>query len=241
MSDIQKYQEMFDYLAAPELPTAEAPALVFGRKDPLVARAMGQLCEQGLVTAFVISGAYGKDSGDLWDARITESGYLENLAVRDYGVNPYRIYRDERPVAGVDGAMFGLMTMRDLGLYSSVSSVVAHDTSVRRLTATTTYEADRLHLPVKRVHKVPSGYSFDPERPSDRQEAAQELLRVIHWAKQGKITPQAEQPDEDLVSFAEDNYAIPPYPSRLKMAVTRRLPHTVKRRLMTRGIETTAE
>ncbi len=65
MATANKYQQLFDYLAAPNLPTDSEAAIVFGRKDARIAHALGDLVIPNLVTIAVISGGIGKDSGDI--------------------------------------------------------------------------------------------------------------------------------------------------------------------------------
>jgi hypothetical protein len=54
MPDARKYEEIFDYLSAEELPQSEWPLVVFGRDDVRVGWAAGELIVAGLAEVVVI-------------------------------------------------------------------------------------------------------------------------------------------------------------------------------------------
>jgi hypothetical protein len=77
MSDIRYYNEAFEFLRTSNPPSEALPTVVFGRKDPLVAQAAGELVIANLAQVVAISGGIGKDSGDILDLGYrSEAHYL---------------------------------------------------------------------------------------------------------------------------------------------------------------------
>ena len=55
---LRQYNELYDFLRTPFLPTQSEPAVAFGRNDKKVAQALGDLIIPDLVTIAVITGGY---------------------------------------------------------------------------------------------------------------------------------------------------------------------------------------
>lgn len=206
-TDKDKYSEIFDYLSAPEYPTEPEATVVFGRKDPLVAYALGDLIIPDLVTIAVISGGIGKDSGDIQSLGYdSEAAYLNEALTDDAHQRGYMlpsVLLEKAATNGGENARNSLSMLADHEVTYGSLTAVAHATSSRRLAETLKYEAHKKSGAVPVVHRVPTGYNFNPENPVDRKEAAAELLRIADWPGKGWLGPQENVP-EDLVDFVRD-------------------------------------
>jgi len=80
---------------------------------------------------------------------------------------------------------------------------------------------------------VGTGYPFNPRKPADQIEVASELMRIVDWPKHGLIAPQSELPDDDVIEFARSIVPETPMPpSRAAKAVLRKLPLSVRRKII---------
>ncbi len=203
MTEIAKYNEMFDYLSTPPAPAESAGLLVFGRKDLLVARAAGETVMEGLGAFVVISGGVGKDSGDL---NVPEATYLHEGLVAEFPDLTVPVLTDTHATNGGDNVRNSLTIMDEYGLpYSHALTGVAHATSARRLTEMMRHEAIKRGTPIDAVAGVPTKYQFDAENPTDQAEARAELLRLATWPDKDWLQPQSDLP-ENLVDFARDQH-----------------------------------
>jgi len=239
MSDVQKYAEIFDYLSAPDAPVSPEPTVVFGRKDPLVARAAGDLVVAGLAGGIVITGGIGKDSGDILEQGFrSEAHYLgseldKNLSRRVPEIKPPHVVLEEEATNGGENARNSLAILAERAIDLSHMTGVAHATSARRLGETLKFEAEKQTGGPVVVHRVPSAYRFDPKNPADQKEAAAELLRMADWPAKGWLGPQTELPDANLVDFVRDVHGNAPKPvSAWQSALLRRMPVGIRTRVI---------
>jgi hypothetical protein len=206
MSERQKYNQLFDYLSTPEHSDNSTGLLVFGRKDPLVARKVVELAGQERAKWAVISGGTGKDSGDL---TIPEAEYLaretENQA-NESGVVLPPLYLETQAQNGGENSRNSLAVMQRAQLeYKTGLTAVAHATSSRRLAAMLEHAAVQQGSPIEKIYREPSDYQFDPTNPTDQLEASAELLRLVNWPKKNWLLEQNDLP-QDLVDFVEDTH-----------------------------------
>jgi len=193
MSDAKKYNE----------PQSPEPAVVFGRKDALVAQRLGDLVIPGLVTTAVTTGGIGKDSGGILALGYkSEAAWLKNALIDDSKARSYTlpsVILEENATNGGENARnsLHLLTESD-GLNVDSLVAVAHATSARRLAETLKHELATKSAPL-RVHVAPTKYSFHAAKPSDRDEALAEFSRLIDWPEKGWLQPQ-DLP-ENLVDF----------------------------------------
>jgi uncharacterized SAM-binding protein YcdF (DUF218 family) len=215
MSDAHKYSEIFDYLSTPAPPTSPEAAVVFGRKDPLVAYAVGDLIVPGLVEIATITGGVGKDSKDILELGYrSEADYLHQQLQTDAKKRGYqlpRILLEENATNGAENARYSFNILKSEGASTNSLTAVAHATSALRLGESLKFEAEKQTDTPTIVHRVPSKYHFDPTNPVDREEAAAELLRIADWPAKGWLGPQTDVP-ENLVDFARDVHGDAPKP-----------------------------
>jgi hypothetical protein len=186
VKDAKRYEEMFAYLSSPDMPSSSEPTVVFGRKDPLVAHALGDLVIPNLVEIAVITGGIGKDSGDLLDLGFdSESSFLDaqlKLDATDRGYGLPEVIVEKDASNGRENARNSIAILHNRGIAIDSLTAVAHATSALRLAETLKFEAMQLSNDViPTVHRAPSAYNFDVSNPSDRKEAASELLRLADW------------------------------------------------------------
>lgn len=163
-------RQMYEFLEAPEEPPEAVGALVFGRHDILLAEKMGDLYNNNLAAWFVISGWFGKDSGNLWDTHVPENQFIYDVATKGYGVHREVMYLENgRPLIGKENARFGLEFMQDNELPHDEITAIAHAVSLRRLAATAEAQAAALKTGTRKVYRVPTGYAFDPTNPKDQK------------------------------------------------------------------------
>lgn len=139
--------EIFDYLSAPSLLPSAEPAVIFGRRDILVAQAVGDLAIPHLITTAIITGGIGKDSGDnlrqgfgaetTWLARQLEVDSKK----RGYALPPVPI--EARATNGGENARFSLAMLAEKDFAPRSLTAVAHATSARRLAETLRFETDK--------------------------------------------------------------------------------------------------
>lgn len=202
-----RYAELFDYLSTPDLPQNPEPAILFGRKDPLVAKALGDLILPGLITDAVITGGIGKDSGDIVALGYTsEAEYLKHHLDHDQAERGYdmpRVLIEPNARNGGENARFSLGLLRGGNMLLPSLTAVAHATSARRLAEMVRHAAMSLAPEIQHVHVKPSAYVFDPRNPSDQKEAVAEMIRLADWPAKGWLLPQDAIP-QNLVDFSKD-------------------------------------
>ena len=191
------------------MPTSPEAAVVFGRADPIVARAAGELAIANLAEIMVITGGVGKDTGDLLKRGYrSEAHYLGARLEEDAKRNNYRlpeVVLEEKATNGGENARYSLDILTNAGIDTGTMTAVAHATSARRLAETLKHETGKKTGKSSVVHIKPSAYSFDPLNPSDRDEAAAELLRLADWPEKGLLGKQTDLPEE-LVEFVRDTH-----------------------------------
>jgi hypothetical protein len=212
------YEEIFDYLSAPEAPESREPVVVFGRQDPIVAHAAGDLAVANLAEVMVITGGIGKDSGNLLEQGYrSEAHYLDTELTKDLttrlpdSATPPEVITEEKASNGGENARHSLAILDERGFSLQSLTGVAHATSARRLGETLKFEAQKLTGNDVTVHRVASKYQFDARNPKDQDEAAAELLRLADWPDKGFIGPQSDLPN-NLVDFARDVHGKTPAP-----------------------------
>jgi len=209
MSNHNKYELIFDYLAEPSMPTQEAPAAVFGRNDILVAEKAAQLVRANLASVLAITGGFGKDSGDLRERGYdSEADYIEKMILQEPNLPKKPItLLDKKATNGGENARNSLKLLYEHDYFNGASAVtgVFHATSARRLAAGLLKEVQNNDYPVDMVNVVPTDYAFDPESLIDQHEAAGEMTRLVDYAEKGFIVPQTDLP-EDLLAFSRDVY-----------------------------------
>lgn len=108
MNRIKRYNEVFDYLRGESRPDTQEPTVVFGRNDEKVAEAAGNLVIRNLVTGMVITGGFGKDSGNLAEIGYTsEADFLHQKLRLDSIKRSYtlpNILLDEEATNGGENA-----------------------------------------------------------------------------------------------------------------------------------------
>jgi uncharacterized SAM-binding protein YcdF (DUF218 family) len=227
-SDTEKYSEIFDYLSASSIPTSPEAAVVFGRADPLVAHAAGELAVASLAEIIVISGGMGKDSGNIHaQGYRSEAHYLGEQLRNDAATRHYplpKVILEEKATNGGENARYSLDILTAHRVDTGTVTAVAHATSARRLAETLKHETGKISGATPTIHIKPSTYNFDPSNPSDRNEAAAELLRVADWPEKGWLGKQTDLP-LDLVDFVRSKHGEAPNPpTRIQSAVLRALP-----------------
>jgi uncharacterized SAM-binding protein YcdF (DUF218 family) len=223
--------EIYDLLSAPSLPSSPEPAVVFGRQDKRVAEATGDLIASKLLTAVVITGGIGKDSGTILSQGFrSEANWLELQLekILEKPVEQPVIFLDERATNGGENARFSLRMLREAGIATASLIAVVHATSARRLAETLRFESDKKSSKPTIVHTVPTNYPFDPNNLTDRSEAIAEFMRLIEWPGKGWLYPQTDLP-ENLVDFALDTGAkAPPQPSSSTGNILRLVPSKMR-------------
>ncbi len=202
-----KFDQMFDYLSAPEGEASGDGAFVFGRKDVLVARSMANLVVTRAVEYAVISGGIGKDSGDLAlpNVMIPEAHYLAILA-EQMGLPLDKLLIDIKAKNGGDNARNGIdLIVANEKPHDSLV-VVAHATSLRRLTEQLRFEAGKKDFIAGRISALPTAYMFDAFSLVDQREAVGEMKRLLEWPQKDWL---GEQPDLPM-ELAEYAVAIEP-------------------------------
>lgn len=214
MSEAKKYNQIYDYLSAPDLPASAEPAVTFGRNDPIVAHKLGDLVIPGLVEIAVISGGVGKDTGDILADFDSEAGFLAHhldLDSQNRGYTLPTVILDKNASNGRENARNSVALLDKAGSSLSSLTAVAHATSSLRLAETLKYEASQ-KLPdssIPTIHRAPSSYDFDADNPADREEAASELLRLADWPASGNLYLRDDIP-EDLVEFSREKHGNSP-------------------------------
>lgn len=218
MSYGNKYNQLFEYLSAADLPKTSEAAIVFGRDDLRVARALGDLIIPDLVTTAVITGGVGKDSsGIIRKGYRSEARFLGNELIIDSSLRGYNnkmpsVIFEDRAATGDENAKFSLEKLIRVGIGIQTITAVAHATSARRLAETTKIYSSKLSGADTTVHVKPTAYNFDPSNPVDTYEATAEFKRLMSWAIFNGIV---ELPPE-LVDFVTDlNIKTPKQPSSL--------------------------
>lgn len=229
--------EIYEYLSASLLPETPQPAVVFGRADPLVARAAGDLIVPGLVTSAVITGGIGKDSGDILNQGFkSEAEYLKwclgnDSRSRDYKKPLPTILLETKATNGGENARFSLAMFAEAGVATSSLTAVAHATSARRLAETLRFEAQKQNGSRQVVHVKPTNYLFSAKNPEDTAEAMAEFKRLMDWPEKGWLLPQ--HLPANLVDFVQDtDTKTPSQPSSLAGKILRAVPPKLRVKLL---------
>jgi hypothetical protein len=201
--NLRKYNQIFEYLSTDDPAQHETGLVVFGRKDLLVARKALEIIQRGDAHWTIITGGFGKDSGDL---PIPEATYLFNeishQSTLDHTTLP-PTFLDTEATNGGENSRNSLAIIKNEKL-SNLNGVtaVAHATSSRRLGEMLKHAASQENMPLS-VYREATDYSFDPTNPADQKEARGELLRLADWPDKKWLLPQYDLPD-NLVDFARD-------------------------------------
>ncbi len=230
----QQYDQIFDYLSAPALPEHAESTVVFGRNDPLVAKAVGNLVIPGLVETAVITGGIGKDSGDILklgyrsEAHYLESALREDASQRDYADRLPHIILDEEASNGGENARNSVAILGEHYASTSSMTAVAHATSARRLGEMLKFETEKITGEQPTIYVKPSNYGFDARNPNDQAEARAELLRIADWPVKGWLGKQNDLP-ENLVDFVRETGNTTPKPVvAWQSAILKRIPRKLQ-------------
>lgn len=209
---------------------------MFGRKDPIVARKVGDLIIPGLVETAIITGGIGKDSGNLLQEGYTsEADFLHHALQADATERGYilpSVTLDEKAANGGENARNSLDILLNRGIGLVSLTAVTHATSNRRLAETLKFEAKKKTGVAPTVYRAPTNYSFDAKNPKDQDEAAAELLRLADWPSKNMLGAQSDLP-ENLVDFVRDRHGKSPRPVKpWQSAVLRTLPKPVQLRVI---------
>ncbi len=201
----QEYCQIFEYLRSPQEPTEAAPVLGFGRNDPRIAHETGKLVVANLADIVVFSGGFGKDSGNLEARGFHSEAHYQEKELAKYTrprklVLP-RVILEEQATNGAENARLGLPVIHAARPDATALILVAHATSMLRLTAVTEKESLKAAHPFTTFSRVPTEYPFNPDNSLDRQEALAELLRVAEWPDKDWAVAQRDLP-LGLLDFA---------------------------------------
>lgn len=209
MSDLRRYSEIYDYVSDVPAPLERAGMVAYGRKDPLVAHAIGESVLRGKAEFVVITGGKGKDSGDLQDP---EAVHLKGILDKEYPDLSIPVFLETKARNGAENSSLSLDVIAREGLayepnltYQPSLTTLTHATSARRLRAQMEHEAIKRGTPIANLYGIPTNYRFNVENPADQEEAVMELLRLADWQdpEVGWLQPQTDLP-LTLVDFAND-------------------------------------
>ena len=204
---LRQYNELYDFLRTPFLPTQSEPAVAFGRNDKKVAQALGDLIIPDLVTIAVITGGIGKDSGDLLkrgfrsEADFIDTELTKDARSRSYPIPP--ILLEKKAKNGGENARLSLDILTSIGIAINSLTAVAHATSAQRLARTMALYTSQRTNGIATVHVKPTSYNFDPANPLDQEEALSEFNRLITWPQKGWLKDYGDLPP-NLVDFVID-------------------------------------
>ena len=214
MTDLHRYEAMFDYLRDVPVPEKSAGLLVFGREDPAVAHAAGDLIMADLAEFTVITGGVGKDSGDLQGPEAEHlAGKLCTYLTRESvetGVLPKKtlIFTETAATNGAENVNLSLDLMDETGLaYQPRLTTVAWAVSARRLHELAKHEADRRGTPIADLRGVATDTTFGEhaDNPKFLAEIVAEYQRFDKWPGKGWLRADAGADlDANLVDFAND-------------------------------------
>lgn len=204
-----KYLQLYDFHRSSSIPTTPQETIVFGRKDPLVSHALGDLILASLVDTVVITGGLGKDSGDIVALGYeSEASYLHQKLTEDASTRGYTnmiptIFLDENATNGGENVRNSREIFRKLRSPLTSFTAVAHATSARRLAEMIRHEIGQSEGNIPTVYVKPTDYKFDSSNPADQAEAVAEFKRLIEWPAKGWLDPQSDLPN-DLQDFVLD-------------------------------------
>ncbi len=184
------YRRLFQYLSSWWCPSGHESleyadlGFVFGRKSQLVARRAAELQVTRQVGRTLVTGAIGKDSGDLAALGLTESGWLIEIMVSELQVNRDHVIQEPTATNGGENCRRGLDAALAAGVLLGSITAVAHATSLRRLATMLHDELAHRGLHDVKLQATPTAYAFDPFNPDDRKEARDELTRLVKWPHQ---------------------------------------------------------
>lgn len=200
-----RYNELFDFHSAPEETTSTAGAIVFGRKDKLVAHALVDLAADSKVDWAILTGGKGKDSADL---DIPEAEYLAReaeLYADTRRVQLPRLILETQATNGGENSRNSLNVMRRAQFGHQALTVISHATSLRRLAHLLNHTAIDSGVSVGKIYRTPSRYDFNASNQVDRDEVIAETMRLLEWPGKGWLQPDvAQEVPADLADFARD-------------------------------------
>lgn len=200
-----RYNELFDFHSTPEETTSPAGAIVFGRKDKLVAQALTDLAADGKVDWAILTGGKGKDSADL---DIPEAEYLareaeKQAAKRNTTLPP--LILETQATNGGENSRNSLDVIRRARFGHEAITVISHATSLRRLAHLLQHTAIENGVGINTIYRMPSRYEFNASNPADRDEVIAETMRLLDWPDRGWLQPVASQEvPANLADFARD-------------------------------------
>lgn len=167
--------------------------IVFACADPEVGRAAAALHRDGYCQSVIISGALGKDSGDLGAQGITEARYLASVAI-DAGLPAHVLNIEERARNGRENALYSLQLAAANELIrpgSHIASLAPVQRS-RRLFEELRFQAKE-YPAVAHISGLSSGH-VDESDPAIQAELVAELkgLSTMHALATPRIYPQPD-------------------------------------------------
>ncbi len=201
-ADLKKYLKIASYMncglpAKNSKLTRADGAIVFCRQDPGMAAATAILFQRNLIDWALLTGGFGKDSGDL---KIPEAEHQRKLLMEQHHVSRSQLLIEPTASNGVENSRFSMRLILNSHLPYNDLILVMHPRNARRLHA--------VHTKIAREQGFTAEYEvvtmeelFDPENPSHQREVLRELLRVADWPGKGWSDPQPDLP-EDLVAWA---------------------------------------
>jgi hypothetical protein len=200
--DAKLIQEMFDYVNIESKTLKHADgAFVFLRADPKIAEKISQLFRDGLIEYALLTGGFGKDSGQLKKLGITEAEFQASLLTVMYNIDTSKLVLEKKALNGAENSKFGIEKILEERLSHNNLIIVSHPTQMRRFYA--------VHKGIAKLKGfeanyqfASSGYEFNPKNPVDQQEVVLEIIRLADWPN--TYSECKRQPDlkEDLVDYA---------------------------------------
>jgi len=110
--DTEKISEIYRYLSlhSEKLKKADG-AFIFCRADPLLARRVSELFNDGLIGYALFTGGIGKDSGALAKLGYPESLYQAGLLRWIHGVSDEKIIIETTATCGIENSKYGIKTI----------------------------------------------------------------------------------------------------------------------------------
>lgn len=175
-------------------------AIVFCRQDPGMARATAELFRRQRIFWAMLTGGFGKDSGDL---KIPEAEHQRALLMEQYHVSRSQLLIESTATNGAENSRFSMRLILNSHLPYNSLILVMHPRSARRLYAVHRKIAREELDFTSQYQVVTMDDPFDPTNPSHQQEVLRELIRVADWPAKGLSDPQPDLP-VDLVAWARE-------------------------------------
>jgi len=199
--DEGKIKEMFDYLHNPTEDLQESDGvLVFGRRDPKVAKSAYHIYMKGLTDYLLFTGGIGKDSGILTDLGLPEAKWQAALAGIIHRVPSEDIYVEPNATNGGDCCRFSIDKILKENLPHNDLILLVHSTSLRRTQAVMDVVDEEKNFQAN-YQRAGTNYTFNPLNSEDQKEAVAEILRLDRWPAKGWASEQLDLPSE-LVAYA---------------------------------------